>query len=82
MHEKGGDEQGKGLPSLTFKDARDRDEDERGGQIAGMQMLVGDGERRACNGQGEHGRYHGHGGPLRGYLGEEVPRNAVRCPEN
>ena len=73
-----------GLPRLGRENARNGEDNERGGEVARVEVLVGDVEGCARHGEGEHGGEHGHGGPLGkevGGLGEELGRDAPRGPE-
>ena len=82
MQQQGQHQQRNRLPALAFKNPGDGDQNERGGQIARMQVLVGDVQRRARHRQGKHGSHHGHSGPLRSRFGKNKRSDAPAGPQN
>ena len=77
--------QREGLPRPALENARDGEDNEGGGDVARMEMLVGNVDGGTGDGEGEHGGESGHAGPLGkdvGGFGEEARGDAAGCPED
>ena len=70
------------MPAFALENARGGNEDECGCQIARMQMLVGDVQRRSRYRQRKHGRNHGDSSQLSSALDEDLPGDPVACPKD
>ena len=81
MHDDGCEKQGCSKGDAALKNGNDGGEDERGGDGAGMEILVEDVERGTGDGHGEEDADESDAGPLSGGGGKAAAGNAPAAPQ-